>query len=212
MSQPDGLMAQDLQLVHYLRTPVGDFQTASPVHQGLSAMGRQLVEACNDQRILVDLAHCTGASVDQALTIAKAPVVWSHGWVGGAGGQWQDTYGYQRRRLSLEHARKIAARGGVVGVWALGLTRPAPAGSGDWSVGRGDTRGYAREVAALVDQLGADHVGLGTDIEGLGPGWAVDDYSGLRDVVDHLQALKLPASTIERVAFGNYARVLKAVL
>ena len=67
-------------------------------------------------------------------------------------------------------------------------------------------------MAALVDQLGADHVGLGTDIEGLGPGWAVDDYSGLRDVVDHLQALKLPASTIERVAFGNYARVLKAVL
>ena len=43
-----------LQLVHYIRTPVGDFQTASPVHQGLSAMGRQLVEACNDRRIVVD--------------------------------------------------------------------------------------------------------------------------------------------------------------
>lgn len=33
-----------------------------------------------------------------------------------------------------------------------------------------------------------------------------------RTVLDHLQDMKLPSETIERVAFGNYARVLKAVL
>jgi len=31
-------------------------------------------------------------------------------------------------------------------------------------------------------------------------------------VVDHLQDMKLPSETIQRVAYGNYARVLKAAL
>lgn len=197
-----------LQLVHYIHTPVGDFQTVAPVHNGLSAMGKQLVEACNAKGVLVDLAHSTAASVDQALDISKAPLLWSHSWVDGAGGNWQDQHGFQRRRLSLEHARKIAARGGVVGLWAFGLTRP---GSG-WSVSPGNTQAYAREIASLVDKIGADHVGFGTDIEGVGPNWAVNDYGHVRKVIEHLEEMKLEASVIERIAYRNYARLLKTVL
>jgi membrane dipeptidase len=197
-----------LQLVHYIRTPVGDFQTIAPTHNGLSAMGKQLVEACNSMGVLVDLAHSTGAAVDQALDIAKAPVIWSHSWVSASGGNWQDLYGFQKRALSLAHAKKIAARGGVVGLWGLGLARP----NADWPVGQGDTRGYARQIVKLVDMIGADHVAFGTDIEGVGRTAAIDDYGQLRGVVEQLQAMKLEASVIERVAYGNYARVLKAVL
>jgi len=198
-----------LQLVHYIRTPVGDFQTTVPVHNGLSEMGKRLVEACNAKGVLVDLAHSTAPAVDQALEIAKAPLVWSHGWVDGDGGNWQDQYGYLKRRLSLAHAKKIAARGGVVGLWGLGLSRP---GASAWSVTARDTRAYAKELASLADRIGADHVGLGTDIEGVGPNWAVNDYGHVRSVVDHLEEMKLEASVIERVAYGNYARVLKSVL
>jgi membrane dipeptidase len=197
-----------LQLVHYIRTPVGDFQTNTPVHNGLSAMGKRLVEACDAKGMLVDLAHSTVPAVDQALEIAKAPLVWSHGWVDGNGGHWQDQYGFLQRRLSLAHAKKIAARGGVVGLWGLGLSRP---GFG-WSVGARDTRAYARELASLVDRIGADHVALGTDIEGVGPNWSVNSYGDVRSVLDHLQEMKLEASVIERLAYGNYARVLRSVL
>lgn len=197
-----------LQLVHYIRTPVGDFQTARPVHGGLSAMGKQLVEACNAKGMLVDLAHSTGPAVDQALDIGRAPPVWSHGWVDGQGGDWRDEYALLRRRLSLAHAKKIAARGGVVGLWALGLSRP---GLG-WSVGARDTRAYAEELAKLVNRIGADHVAFGTDIEGVGPNWAVNDYAHVRKVVEYLEEMKLQGSVIERLAYGNYARVLKAVL
>jgi hypothetical protein len=185
-----------------------DAQTTEPVHNGLSAMGMQLVEACNAQGVLVDLAHSTGASVDQALEIAKAPLLWSHGWVEGEGGSWQDRTGFFKRRLSVAHAKKIAGRGGVVGLWGFGRSRP---GSG-WSVGPRDTRSYAKEVAGLVDKIGADHVAFGTDIEGVGPNWAINDYSHLRSVVDHLQEMKLPGSVIERIAYANYARILKATL
>ncbi len=197
-----------LQFVHYIRTPVGDFQTTAPVHNGLSEMGKRLVEACNAAGVLVDLAHSTADAVDQALQITKAPVIWSHGWVDGDGGNWKDPYGYLKRRLSLAHAKKIAARGGVVGLWALGLSRPGPG----WTVGPGNTRAYAREIANLVDKIGADHVAFGTDIEGVGPNWAINHYGHLRNVVAHLQDMKIGGSVIERVAYGNYVRVLKSVL
>ena len=112
------------------------------------------------------------------------------------------------RRLSVDHAKKIAVGGGVVGLWGLGLRRP---GLG-WSVGQGDTRAYAAEIVKLVDRIGADHVALGTDIEGLGQDWSVNNYEHVRSVVDHLETMKLRSSVIERVVHGNYARVLKAVL
>lgn len=199
---------RQLQLVHYIRTPVGDFQTVPPVHGGLTAMGRELVAACNAQGVLVDLAHCTGEAVDHALAASKRPMVWSHGFVDGDGGDWRDPFGFLKRRLSLAHAKRIAAAGGVVGLWALGLNRPGP----PWAVAAGDRRAYARELARLVGLLGADHVGIGTDIEGLGPNWTVDRYSHLRSVVEHLRDQGLDAATVEKVAVGNYARVLREAL
>ncbi len=197
-----------LQLVHYIRTPVGDFQTVAPVHNGLSEMGRKLVEACNEKGLLVDLAHSTLPSVDQALAISKVPMIWSHGWVEGDGGNWQDRYGFLRRRLSVAHAKKIADRGGVIGLWGLGLARP---GLG-WPVGERDNWSYASEIVKLVKLIGADHVAFGTDIEGVGPNWALNSYGDVRKVIANLEEMKLPASTIERVACLNYARVLKAAL
>jgi microsomal dipeptidase-like Zn-dependent dipeptidase len=79
-------------------------------------------------------------------------------------------------------------------------------------VGRGDTRGYAKELANLINWIGADHVGIGTDLEGVGESWSVNTYGQVRSVVEALQDMNLPSSVIEKVACTNYARVLKAAL
>ena len=197
-----------LQLVHYIRTPVGDRQTSAPSHDGLSDLGKRILQACNERGILVDLAHSTGTAVDQALELSTAPMVWSHSWVEGEGGKWNDRNGFLQRRLSLAHARKIAAKGGVVGLWGFGLSRPDAL----WQVRQNDQFGYARELAKLVELIGADHVAIGTDIEGVGGNWSVNTYGHVRGVVEALQAAKLAAATVEKVAFANYARVLKAAL
>ncbi len=219
--QLDGLASayerglRHLQLVHYIATPVGDPQTREPRHQGLSPFGRELLVACQQRGLLVDLAHCGTEAVDQALALAKAPFVWSHGWVADTPGSWADSPSWRARRLSVAQARRIAEGGGVVGLWALGLQRPDPLvslGRDGWTAGGGDRRAYARELASLVDRIGAEHVAIGSDIEGLGRFWAVDDYGQLREVVELLEAMKLPASTIEKLAWRNYARVLKAAL
>ncbi len=53
---------------------------------------------------------------------------------------------------------------------------------------------------------------MGTDIEGVGRNWAVNSYAHVRTVVTALEEAKLGDSVIERVAYANYARVLKAAL
>lgn len=201
-----------LQIVHYIRNPIGDFQTTPPTHNGLSAIGKSLIQACNAQGILIDLAHSTGLSIDQALDISQVPMVWSHGWVDQTEGHWRDPYGYMQRRLSLDHAKKIAARGGVVGLWGLGLANPNSSTGEGWTVGRGDTRGYAKELLGLSNKLGSEHVALGTDIEAMGPNWSVNNYGHVRQVIDHLQEMKVPAEVVERMSYKNYARVLKAAM
>ena len=60
--------------------------------------------------------------------------------------------------------------------------------------------------------IGADHVALGTDIEGVGSNWAVNSYADVRRVIEHLEGMKLGAAVVEKLAYENYARVLKSAL
>lgn len=98
--------------------------------------------------------------------------------------------------------------GGVIGLWGLGLLQP----SNGWDVGRRDPQGYAFALGQLVNKLGDDHVALGTDLHGLGESSSVNDYGDVQNVVRALRANGMQESSIEKVCFQNYARVLKASL
>ena len=104
-----------VQLVHYIQSPIGDHQTAEPVHGGLTALGAKVVAQCKRLGIVVDLAHGTAALVDAALDASDAPMVWSHSWISPSGGAPSES-GWMARSLALPTARKIAARGGAVGL------------------------------------------------------------------------------------------------
>lgn len=197
-----------LQLVHYTLNAVGDIQTEAPRHGGLSDFGRELVRKAQAKGLLVDLAHSTEAAVGHALEIATKPMLWSHGWVDKVPGAYDDKVGWQRRRLSLATARKIADTGGVIGVWGLGLKKPTR----QWPVGRNDPEGYAKVIRTLVDQLGADHVAIGTDLSGMGEGASVNSYADVRRVVQALQNSGLDEATVAKVSYQNYARVLRTAL
>ena len=108
-----------IQLVHYIRNALGDFQTERPQHSGLTELGKQVVQECNRLGILVDLAHGTADAVTQALAISKVGMVWSHSSVTRTRKpQWTMPV-VQARQLSLEGAKAITAQGGVVGLWGL---------------------------------------------------------------------------------------------
>ena len=194
------LGVRHLQLVHYSANTLGDYQTVAPVHGGLTELGRKVVQECNRLGIVVDLAHATPQAVGQALSLSTVPMVWSHSSVTkGPAPNW-NMIGWKARQLTLEGARAIAAKGGVVGIWAFAPdVGPRP-------------ENFAARLAELADWLGEDHVAIGSDMNGLGRHAALKSYADVRRAVDHLESLRLSEARIRKLAIGNYARVLKVAL
>ena len=188
-----------IQLVHYIRNTIGDFQTEKPQHGGLSDQGKKVVQECNRLGILVDLAHSTPDAVTQALAISKVPMVWSHSSVTRTRKpQWMMSV-TQARQLSLEGAKAIVAKGGVVGLWALRS-----------DVGQ-TPEAYADRLSEMADWLGEDHAAFGTDMNGLlGP--VLTSYADLRRVVDYWEQRRMSESRIRKLAIENYGRVLKQAM
>jgi membrane dipeptidase len=195
---------RQLQLVHYIRSPLGDHQSAEPTHGGLTKVGAQVVAECRRLGIVMDLAHGTGALTDAALDAADGPMIWSHSWITPEGGNYQDP-GYIARSLALPIARKIAARGGVVGLWCLRENR-------DPRYPVRNKAGYADEIVRMCDLVGPQHVAFGSDMEGVWPNRMMNDYGDLRDVVENLLKRGLDESLLRGVFVENYARVVKGVM
>lgn len=186
-----------IQLVHYIQNPIGDFQTRKPQHHGLTKFGTDVIRECNRLGILVDLAHCTQDAVMQALEVSTAPMVWSHSSVTRARKPTYTMPIWQARQLSLEGAKAIADKGGVVGLWAMRT-----------DVGR-SVEAYADRMLELADWLGEDHVAFGTDLNALANP-VVRSYADLQNVVRHWQAKNVPSDRIRKLAIENYANVLQA--
>ncbi len=194
------LGVRHIQLVHFLDNTIGDIQTAAPSYGGLTAHGRSVVEACNRLGILIDVAHCTERAVDQVLEVSAAPVVWSHSSVSG----WAALLpfgrpGFARRQLSSGAAARIAAKGGVVGLWALGA-----------DVGT-TPEAYTDRLLDLARRLGDDHVAFGTDMNALSRP-ALSSYGDLRRVVDLMLKRGHSDASVRKIAIDNYARVLTTAM
>jgi membrane dipeptidase len=195
------LRAQGLvhvQLVHYRVSDVGDVSTSMPVHNGLSAFGKDVVRACNRLGMLVDVAHATHDGIAQALEISKRPILYSHGHLISGTPHWTHKGG-RARGLSLSMGRRIAAGGGVVGIWSLASQYPT-------------LDAYAGALLDGAAALGAAHVGLGTDLAGLPTGSVLSGYEGFPAIEELLAKRGVKPEEIAGMLGGNYLRVLQQAL
>jgi membrane dipeptidase len=65
-------------LTHNHHTPWADSAALPPVHGGLTDEGRAIVREMQRIGVLVDLAHVAEVTMDAALDVATAPVIFSH--------------------------------------------------------------------------------------------------------------------------------------
>jgi membrane dipeptidase len=181
---------RQLQLLHFLRSDLGDNQTESPDQGGLTALGRQVIAECNRLGLVVDTAHGTMQFVEQAATASRTPLVLSHTHV-------TRQPGFRSRLVSREHATLIAQTGGVVGIWSI-VTADVQALSD-----------FADRLARAVDAVGVDHVALASDIGGrVRSVWT--DYASFPDIVRFLRQKGFSAADIGKIVGGNYVRVFNA--
>ena len=194
------LGVRHIQLVHFIRNTLGDFQTEAPEHNGLTELGKRAVAECNRLGILVDLAHATEATVNDALAVSKRPMIWSHSGVTKTDKPQWNQVAWRARQLTLPAAKAIAAKGGVVGLWALKQdVGDSPAAYGD-------------KLNSMADLIGENHAAIGTDMNGLGKHGVLNNYADVARVIQHWQERKLPPARLQKLAIGNFARVLKEAL
>lgn len=187
-----------LQLVHYYtQSLIGDLSTQEPRHGGLSAFGKDLVRACNRLGILVDVAHCSAAAMEHALETSTRPIVYSHGHISQQMPR-PSQAGSHARAIHLPIARRIAAGGGVVGLWPNGLVF-------------GNLDLYADELMRMVEALGVAHVGIGSDLNGI-TRTIMPGYAQFAELEDSLASRGLAREDILAVLGRNYVRVLSRSL
>jgi membrane dipeptidase len=181
-----------LQLVHYRVNELGDIQTDHAVHNGLSAAGAAVVRECNALGVVVDLAHATLATVRGAAEASQHPIVLSHTSL-------NDTPPARTRTITSEHARAVAATGGVIGVWPPSTIFPT-------------LRRYAEGMARLAEVVGVQHVGIGSDMLGLLGTGAYHNYRQTPELAAELLGIGFGAAEVGMLLGGNFARVLGQVL
>jgi membrane dipeptidase len=182
---------RSLQLVHYAQNTLGDLQTQPPVYNGLSSFGGEVVRRMNRLGMIVDVAHAAFSTVKAAVDAASAPVILSHSHL-------QSETSPHPRLITVEHARLVASTGGLIGAWPSGFANRTFAD-------------FVGQTLRLVDAVGVDHVGLGTDMDGnYEP--VFSSYRQLPDWIAGLRARGLSEAEVSKIAGGNALRVLKQVL
>ena len=183
---------RSLQLVHYRVNELGDIQTEAVVHGGLTPFGRVAVREMNRLGIVVDVAHATLDVVRGVAETTTQPIILSHSNI-------QDGSGWARF-ITVEHARVIAGTGGVIG--AMPYIRGH----------RGDyVTGYVDHISRLVDAVGIEHVGIGTDMDGIGPGVIFTSYERWPSLAEALLARGYGRAEVAKILGGNGRRVFQRV-
>ncbi|MBI3567930.1 MAG: membrane dipeptidase [Gemmatimonadetes bacterium] len=183
---------RSLQLVHYVPSALGDLQTHAPQHGGLSPFGKAVVKRMNATRMLIDVAHASFETVRDVVSLTSAPIILSHSIL-----KMEESRLLAARAISKEHALLVAKTGGVIGLWPSGFNASFAE--------------FVDNTKRLIDVVGIDHVGLGTDMDGnLKP--VFTSYTQLGDWASDLQAHGLTRAEAAKVLGGNVQRVLGQVI
>lgn len=194
--------------------PLGDVYTKSPQFGGLTTFGVDVIKACNKLGMLVDLTHASNQTINAALKVTSHPVLISHTGLDTQLGQNEQMAKMMRPRLiSKEQAKIVADAGGVIGVWTHLAETPLE---------------YARNVRAMVEVIGVDHVCIGTDTkltpayrvgggnqkgrvgERTNEAWQDQKVGFYYAVVDALLKTGFTEDEISKIGGGNFCRIFDA--
>ncbi len=172
------------------------FPSSPDTGDGLTDLGARLIKRCNELRVLVDLSHMNEKGFWDIARLSDAPLVASH----------SNAHALcpSSRNLTDKQLAAIRESGGLVGVnYAVSFLR---ADGGRVAATPLDT--VVDHIAYLVERLGEDGVGLGSDFDGAMIPEAIGSVAGLPNLVAAMRARQFGEPLIEKICFENWMRVL----
>jgi len=167
---------------------------------GLTDPGKQAIRRMNELRMVVDVGHFDARGFWDALEVSSAPVVLSHRSpraffpLRPEDSRLHPSYDVTRGRERLE---ALAQNGGVFGVFFLGARHV------------GDV---VDDIEYVIDLVGPEHVGLGSDLYGLsGAPKGLEDISKVPAITEELVRRGHPDEVVLKVLGENFLRVFEQV-
>jgi membrane dipeptidase len=163
---------------------------------GLTPYGKDLVRRCNALGIMLDLSHMTEKGFWDVAKLSTKPLVATH----------SNAHVLSRtpRNLTNKQLAAIRESDGMVGLnFAVGFLRK--------DGGRGTDvplETMVQHIDHLVEKLGIDRVGLGSDFDGAGIPDAIKDVSGLPNLIKALRKHGYGNKELKKIGYQNWVRVL----
>ena len=163
---------------------------------GLTDAGKELVRACNRLGVMIDLSHLNERGFWDVAELSDAPLVATHSNV--------HALSPVTRNLTDEQLDAVKQSDGMVGLnFAVGFLREDGKNDADTPIAT-----MIRHVDYLVEHLGIDRVGFGSDFDGATVPREIGDAAGLPRLVAALRERGYDDAALKKLAHENWVRVL----
>lgn len=164
---------------------------------GLTDLGRELVTACNRLGIMIDLSHLNEAGFWDVAKLSQAPLVATHSNA--------HSICAATRNLTDKQLDAIKESDGMVGVnFAVGFLREDGMSEADTPIAT-----IVKHLDYLVERLGIDRVGLGSDFDGATMPAELGDVTGLPKLIAALRESGYDDESLKKLTHANWVRVLR---
>jgi membrane dipeptidase len=213
-----------MTLTHGLNVPWADSATDKPALGGLSKFGEEVVREMNWLGMLVDLSHVSPDTMEDAIRVSAAPVIFSHSSARAIcnvprnvpdnvlqlltknGGVVMITFvpGFISQAVA-DHGAQLAAQTTVLRAQFANDEAGLKAALDKWRAANPEPKATLAQVADHIDHVrkvaGIDHIGIGSDFDGI-----TSVVVGLEDVSTY------PALTAELLRRGYKDEDVKKIL
>ncbi|MFB6240929.1 MAG: dipeptidase [Gemmatimonadota bacterium] len=195
--------ARYLTLTHFRSLSWAD-AAGDVIHGGLTEFGEEVVREMNRLGMVVDLSHVSDQTMSDALRVSEAPVIFSH-----SGAR---ALADHPRNVPDRILRRLDENGGVVMVifYPGYLVPGADTLSTEYLEQHTDVGTIADHIDHIVEVAGIDHVGLGSDFDGVSylPR-GMKDVSDLPNLTQELLDRGYTEEEIRKILGGNAMRVFR---
>jgi membrane dipeptidase len=228
------LGARYMTLTHWDNIDWADAATDRPEHNGLTEFGKQVVREMNRLGMFVDISHVSADTMRDAISVSKAPVIFSH----------SDSFAIDPhpRNVPDDVLRQLSSNGGVVhvnfirefvsagnAIWqerreaalrelhlSVDTDQAVEKGMQEWEKKNPYPRPTIADVANHIDHIrevaGIDHIGIGSDFFDAGRGSmaeGLDDVSRYPYLFAELLSRKYSDTDVLKIAGRNHLRAMR---